>query len=50
MNGTSACGVNKVHIVQLLKKVKIKINTSLYLVVQSWKQIRKKEEEEEGTS
>ena len=41
-------GVNKVHIVHLLnfKELKIKINTSLYLVVQSWTQIRKKEEEE----
>ena len=37
-------GINKVHIVQLLKK---KMNTSLYLVVQIWTSIRKKEEEEQ---
>ena len=36
-------GVNKVHIVQLLKK---KVNTSLYVVLQTWMQIRKKEEED----
>ena len=35
-------GINKVHIVQLLKK---KMNTSLYLVVQIWTSIRKKEEQ-----
>ena len=37
-------GINKVHIVQLLKK---KMNTSLYLVVQIWTSIRKREEEEQ---
>jgi hypothetical protein len=37
-------GVNKVHKVQLLQK---KVNTSLYLVLQTWMQIRKKEEEED---
>ena len=38
-------GVNKVHIVKLLKEKKRKINTSLYLMVQTWTSIRKKEEE-----
>jgi hypothetical protein len=38
-------GVNKVHIVKLLKEKKRKINTSLYLVVQTWTSIRKKEKE-----
>ena len=37
-------GVNKVHIVQLLQN---KFNKSLYLMLQTWMQIRKKEEEEE---